>query len=190
MTKDKISYKEILEDLEKELKKVLIFFNEELRKIRTERVSPSLIDEIKVDYFDKKFSLKELATITTGQNRELIIKPWDKSYIEDIVNALTKSDIKVNPVVDKEIIRIKLPSLSEEFRKDLIRLVSQTQEQAKQTIRKWRDEAWSRLKDAEQEKKMSEDEKYKGKKKMEEMVKDYSDQIEEKAENKTKELQN
>ncbi len=190
MTQDKISYKEILEELEKELKKVLVFFEKELRKIRTERASSSLVDDIRVDYFGKNYSLKELATITTGQQRELIIKPWDKSYIEDIVNALSKSDMKATPTVEEEIIRLKLPSLSKEFRKDLSRLVSQTQEQAKQTIRKWRDEAWGRLKDAEQEKKMSEDEKFKGKKKMEEMVRDYVDQIEQKAENKIKEIEN
>lgn len=188
MSNDKVSYKEVLEDLEKELKKVLAFFTRELGKIRTERVSPDLINDIKVNYLNKEYSLQELATISVGQSRELIIKPWDDSYIEDIVNALENSSVKGTPNVEGKLIRMKLPSLSEDFRDDLVRLVSQTQEQAYQTIRKWRDEAWGRLKDAERDKKMSEDDKFKGKKKMEDMVKDYSGKIEEKAEQKIKSL--
>ncbi len=188
MGKDKVSYKDVLDDLEKELKKVFAFFNREISKIRAERISPDLVDDVKVNYLGEKYSLKELATINSGHKRELVIKPWDQSYIEDIVNALEKSEIKATPSVTKEIIKLKLPSLSEEFREELIRLVSRTQEQAKQTIRKWRDEAWNRLKDAEQEKRMSEDDKYKGKKKMEEMVGEFNEKIKKKAERKIKSL--
>jgi len=188
MENEKISYQKIIEDLEPELEKVMVFLMNELKKIRTERVSPSLVEDVKVDYFGKTFCLKELAAISTNQSRELIIKPWDKSYIEDIVNALNRGDVKMNASVDNDIVKIKLPALSEEFRNDLIRLVSQIQEQAKQTIRKWRDEAWSKIKDAEKDKKMSEDEKFKGKKKLEEMIKDFSDKVEKTSENKIKEL--
>jgi len=188
MENEKISYKNIIDDLEPELKKVIVFLTNEFKKIRTERVSPSLVEDVKVDYFGKIFSLKELAAISANQSRELIIKPWDKSYIEDIVNALNKSSVKVSPSIDNDVIKIKLPALSEEFRNDLIRLVSQTQEQAKQTIRKWRDDAWAQIKNAEKDKKMSEDEKFKGKKKLEEMIKDFSDQVEKISENKIKEL--
>jgi ribosome recycling factor len=188
MGTEKISYKEILDDLEKELKKVFGFFSRELSKIRAERISPSLVEDIRVNYMAKEYSLKELATIRVARKRELIIKPWDKSYIEDIISSLNKSDIQANPVVDGEVVRLKLPSLSKEFREDLIRLVSRTQEQAKQTVRKWRDEAWSRLKNAEQAKKMTEDQKYKGKKQMEKMVGEYNDKIDEKADQKIESL--
>ena len=188
MENEKVSYQDIVDDLEPELKKVIVFFTNELKKIRTERVDPSLVEDVKVDYFGKTFSLKELAAISANQARELIIKPWDKSYIEDIMNSLNKSSIKVSASIDNDVIRIKLPSLSEEFRNDLIRLVAQTQEQAKQTIRKLRDDAWTQIKDAEKDKKMSEDEKFKGKKKIEEMTKDFSEQVEKISENKNKEL--
>lgn len=188
MEKEKISYQEIIDDLEPELKKVIVFLTNELKKIRTEKVSPSLVEDVKVDYFGKIFSLKELAAISANQSRELIIKPWDKSYLEDIIKALNKSSVRVSSSIENDIIKIKLPALSEEFRNDLIRLVSQVREQAKQTIRKWRDEAWSQIKDAERDKKMPEDEKFKGKKKLEEMIKDFSNQIEKISENKTREL--
>jgi len=187
---EKISYQDIIKDLEPELKKVIVFLTNEFKKIRTERVSPSLVEDVKVDYFGKTFALRELAAITTSQSRELIIKPWDKSYIEDIMNALSRGSIKISPSVDGDVIRIKLPPLSEEFRKDLIHLVSQTQEQAKQTIRKWRNDSWAKIRDAEREKKMSEDDKFKGKKRLEEMVKDFTEQVEKMAESKTKELKN
>jgi len=188
MENEKISYQNIIDDVEPELKKVMVFFTSELKKIRTERVSPSLVEDLKVDYFGKTYSLKELAAISANQARELIIKPWDKSYLEDVLSALERSTIKVSSVIDDDVIRIKLPALSEEFRNDLIRLVAQTQEQAKQTIRKWRDEGWAKIKNAEKDKKMSEDEKFKGKKKLEDMIKDFSDQIEKISESKTKEL--
>ena len=106
------------------------------------------------------------------------------------LNSLNKSSLKINPSVDNDIFRIKLPALSEEFRDDLIRIVSQTQEQAKQTIRKWREDAWTKIRNAERDKKMSEDDKFKGKKKLEEMIKDFSDQVEKMSESKTKELKN
>lgn len=188
MEKEKISYQKIMEDLEPELKKVITFLTNELKKIRTERVSPSLVEDVKVDYFGKNFSLRELASISVNQSRELIIKPWDKSYIEDIVGALNKSTVKVSVSIENDIIKIKLPPLSDEFRDDLISLVAQIQEQARQTLRKWRDDTWSQIKDAEKEKQMSEDDKFKGKKKLEEMIKDFSDQVEKICESKNKEL--
>jgi ribosome recycling factor len=190
MENEKISYQDIINDVEPELKKVVAFLMNELKKIRTERVSPDLVEDLKVDYFGKTYSLKELASISASQSRELIIKPWDKSYLGDILSALERSTIKVSSVIDNDVIRIKLPSLSEEFRNDLIRLVTQTQEQAKQTMRKWRDNGWASIKDAERDKKMSEDEKFKGKKKLEKMIKDFSAQIEKISESKIKELKN
>ncbi len=189
MPEERISYKEIVEKIKPELEKVVNFLNRELQKIRTERASPSLVENISVEYYGQTYSLRQLAAISIPQPREILIQPWDKSYIEEIVKALDKSRLGASPIVDKTLIRIKLPSLSEEFRKDLVRLVSEKQGQVKKTIRRWRDESWSEIQMAFRESKLSEDEKYKGKDELEDLIKEFQEKIEEIVEKKKKEIE-
>ncbi len=190
MIEDKISYKDIIDKIKPELDKAIAFLNKELQKIRTERASPSLVENIEADCFGKNFPLKQLATISVPKPREIVIQPWDKSYIEEIVKALEKnSSIGASPVVDKDIIRIHLPSLSEEFRKDLIRFTSEKQELVRKTIRRWRDEAWGEIQEAEKEKKISEDDKFKGKDELQELIDEYNEKIEKIIEAKKKEIE-
>lgn len=188
MEKEKVSYQQLISETKPELEKVVDFLKRELMKIRTERASPSLVEDIMVEYFGKKYALKKLATISIPAPRQIVIKPWDDSYIEDIVKALDRSDIGTSPIVDKDIVRINLPSLSEEFREELIHLVSEKHEQSRRTLRKWRDEIWREIQDAFQEGKMSEDDKYKGKDKLEDLINDYQEKIEEIVEKKKKEI--
>lgn len=189
MQEDKISYKEIIEKIEPELEKVVSFLSRELQKIRTERASPSLVEDISVEYYGKTYPLKQLAAISIPRPREILIQPWDKSYIEEIVKSLEKSSIGSSPVVDKTLIRITLPPLSEEFRKDLVQLVIGKHEQVRKTIRKWRDEAWSEIQEAFRESKIGEDDKFKGKKELEDLIKDFQEKIEETIEKKKKEIE-
>ncbi len=184
-----MEYKEIIEKIKPELDKVVNFFNRELQKIRTERASPSLVEDIKVDYYGQQFSLKQLAAISIPHPREILIQPWDKSYIEEIVKALERSNIGAAPVVEKHLIRIKLPPLSEEFRKDLVRLVVEKQEQAKKTIRRWRDEAWSEIQESFRDGKIREDDKFKGKDELQDLIDEYNEKIEEMGEKKKKEIE-
>lgn len=188
MSKDKVSYQDFIDKIEPELKKVLVYLKRELQKIRTERASPSLVEDVRVEYFGKQYPLKKLAAISIPEPRQIIIKPWDDSYMEDIAKALERADLGTSPVVDQDIIRINLPPLSKEFREDLIDLISDKHEQARRTIRKWRDEAWSGIQDAFQDGKISEDAKYKGKDKLEETIKDYREKIEKVIEKKKKEI--
>ncbi len=189
MSEDKINYKEIIEKIKPELEKVVNFLSKELQKIRTERASPSLVENISVEYYGKTYPLKQLAAISIPQPREILIQPWDKSYIEEIVKSLQKITIGVSPVVDKALIRITLPPLSEEFRKDLVRLVIGKQEQVRKTIRKWRDEAWSEIQEVFREGKMGEYYKFKGKKELEDLIKEFQEKIEEMIEKKKKEIE-
>lgn len=190
MADEKVSYKDIIDKIKPKMDKSIGFLEKELQKIRTERASPSLVENIEVDCFGQRFPLKQLATISISQSREIVIQPWDKSYIEEIVNALEKNtSVGAAPIVDKNIIRIRLPSLSEEFRKDLIRFASEKQETVRKTIRKWRDEAWREIQDAEQDGKISEDDKFKGKDKLQELIDEYHEKVEEMIENKKKEIE-
>jgi len=181
-------YKEIIDKIKPELEKVINFFDGEMRKIRTQRASPSLVEDMMVECFGDKFKLSQLASISIPEPRQILIQPWDKSYIEPIVNALSKSSQHFSPVVEKELIRINLPPLSEEFRKDLIRLISEKKEGAKQTIRRWREDAWKEIQEGFREGKVREDDKFRAKDELQDLIDEYSQKIEDMAENKKKEI--
>lgn len=183
-----MDYKEIIAKIKPELDRVLNFFDKELQKVRASKASPSLVEDIEVECFDQKFPLKQLAVISIPEPRQISIQPWDNSYIEGIVRALERTGIGASPVVDKNSIRLHLPSLSKEFREDLIHLISQKQEQARQTIRKWREESWREIQDKSREGKIREDDKFKGKDELQKLVDEYNKKIEEAGEKKKKEI--
>lgn len=182
-------YKEIINKIKPELDKAINFLERELAKIHTGRATPSLVEEIEVECFGEILPLKQLSAISIPEPRQILIQPWDKSYIEGIVNALTKTSLGANPIVDKDLIRIHLPPLSEEFRKDLIRIISQKKEEIRITIRKLREEAWSEIQEKFREGKIREDDKYKGKDELQDLVDEYNEKIEEIGERKKKEIE-
>lgn len=181
-------YKEIIDKIRPELDKAISFLERELAKIRTGRATPSLVEDIVCECFEKLLPLKQLAAISIPEPKQILIQPWDKSYIEGIVRALEKTGIGANPIVDKEVIRINLPSLSEEYRKELLRLLSQKKEQAQKTIRRWREEAWDKIQEGYREGKIREDDKYRGKDELQDLVDEYNEKIEEIGEKKKKEI--
>ena len=181
-------YKEIIDKIRPELDKTISFLERELAKIRTGRATPSLVEDIVCECFGQKFPLKQLAAISIPEPKQILIQPWDKSYIEGIVRALEKTGIGANPIVDKEVIRINLPFLSEEYRKELLRLLSQKQEEARKTIRRWREEAWDKIQEGYREGKIREDDKYQGKDELQDLVNEYNEKIENLGEKKKKEI--
>jgi len=182
------SHKEIIENIKPELDKVIAFLDRELQKIRTGRASPSLVEDVVVECFGQTFPLKQLAAISTPEPRQILIQPWDKSYIEGVVKALEKTGVGANPIVDKEVIRLSLPPLSEEYRKDLMRLISEKQEQARQTIRRWREAAWDEIQEKYREGEIREDDKFRAKDELQDLVDEYNEKIEEIGERKKKEI--
>jgi ribosome recycling factor len=188
MTKEKpISYTAIIKKVEPELEKVVNFFQREVNAIKSSRASPSLVEDIQVSCFGQTFPLKQLAAISLEGPREIVIQPWDESYIEPILNALKERDLGTI-LTEKKLIRIKLGPISEEFRQNLLKLLSQKKEQAKQTIRKWRQEVWDELQEKEREGKISEDDKYRGKKELQNLVDKFQEKIEEIAKRKEEEI--
>ena len=140
-----MDYREIIDKIRPELDKTISFFSAESAKIRTGRASPSLVEDVVCDCFGQKFPLKQLAAISTPDYRQILIQPWDKSYIEGIVAALSKTGVGAFPIVDKDLIRITLPPLTEEYRKDFLRLLSQKMEEARTTMRHWRERPGKKL---------------------------------------------
>ncbi len=185
---EKIDYKEIINKIRPELDKVISYLEKELMKIRTGRASPALVENIVVECFGQKFPLKQLALISLPEPRQIVVQPWDPSYIEGIVKALEKADLGLTPVVDKNIIRLNLPPLTEEFRQQLVRLISQKQEEARKTIRRWREEAWDEIQEGFKEGKIREDDKYRGKEELQKLIDEYNQKIIDLGEKKKKEI--
>ena len=181
-------YKTIIQDIKPELDKVINFFVGELAKIRTGRANPSLVEDVVVECFGQKYPLKQLAAISTPEVKQILIQPWDKSYLEGIVQALEKTGIGANPLVDKDVIRINLPPMSEEYRKNLTRLISEKEEQSRQTIRKWREEAWSEIQEKTRAGEIREDDKFRAKDELQKVVDEYNKKVEDEGNKKRKEI--
>ncbi len=181
-------YQEIINKIKPELDKVINFLDNELAKIRTGRASPSLVEDIEVECFGQKFPLKQLAAISASGSRQIVIQPWDKSYLEPIEKALQQSAVSVSPIVDKDLIRLSLPPLSEEYRKNLLRILSEKQEEAKKTVRHWREVAWDEIQQRFKEGKIREDDKFRGKSELQDLIDQYNQKIEEMGERKKKEV--
>ncbi|KPJ71545.1 ribosome recycling factor [Parcubacteria bacterium DG_74_3] len=181
-------YKDIINRIKPELEKTLDYLERELGKIRTSRASPSLVEDVEVQCFGQKFHLKQLATISVTAKNEILIQPWDKSYVEPIVTALSRSSLKMNPVVESDFIRFSLPPLSAEYRENLLQIIAQKKEDARITVRRWRGEVWDEIQTLTQTGKIPEDDKYRGKSELQDLVDEYNKKIEEVVEKKKKEI--
>ncbi|HHE67615.1 MAG TPA: ribosome recycling factor [Candidatus Parcubacteria bacterium] len=187
--KEIVDYKHIVNKIKPELEKAVAFFEKELAKIRTGRATPALVEDISVECFGQRYPLKQLAAISIPEPRQIVIQPWDKSYIEGIVNALSSTGIGANPIVDKDLIRINLPPLTEEYRKTLVRLMAEKKEEARKTIRRWRNEAWEKIQEGFQEGQIREDDKFRGKDYLQEVIDEYQEKLDQLAERKEKEIE-
>jgi len=181
-------YKQITNKIKPELDKVVSFLERELAKIRTGRASASLVEDIVVDCFGSKMPLKQLAAISSPEPKQITIQPWDKSYIEPIEKAIANSSLGTSPVVDKDIIRVSLPPVTEDYRKTLLRVISEKQEEAKKTIRHWRGEAWEEVQEKTKEGEIREDDKFRAKDELQKIVDEYNKKVEEHGERKKKEI--
>ena len=181
--------KEIIERTKQELNKVVDFFGREVAKIRTGQASPSLVEDVMVDVSGQVLALKQLAGISCPERRQILIQPWDKSYLEPIEKALFKTQLGAMPVVDKDTVRVSLPSLTQEYRKELIKMLSQKAEQSKQVIRKWREEAWGNIQSKARDGSIREDEKFRGKDELQKLVDEYHAKVDQLVERKEKEVE-
>jgi len=182
-------YKELIKKIKPELEKVIIFLERELSKVRTGRASVSLVEDIVVDCFGQKMPLKQLAAISSPEPKQIVIQPWDKSYIEPISNGISKSSLGAAPIVDKDIIRISLPPMSDEYRKSLLRMLSEKQEEARKTIRHWRGEIWEDIQEKAKEGEIREDDKFRAKDELQKLIDEYGKRIDELGERKKKEIE-
>lgn len=153
-----MSAKELIKDAKQRMDKTVDNFIGELTKIRTGRATPALLDSVKVDYYGQMVPLNQAANVSTPEPRMIVVQPWEKNMLAEIEKAIQKADLGLNPGNDGSMIRVPIPQLSEERRKDLVKLVHKFAEDGKIAIRNIRRDVNDHLKKMEKNHEISEDE--------------------------------
>lgn len=151
---------------------------EECTKLRTGRANPGIVENLLVDYYGTRTPLKQIANISIPEARQIMIQPWDRGALASIETAIKESDLGLNPSNDGLGIRLVLPQLTEETRKDLVKVLNNRAEEARITIRNTREELWKEIVDLEKAGSISEDDKFLGKDALQKVVDEYNQQIE------------
>ncbi len=179
---------EILKDADKRMSKTIEALKTDMAKVRTGRAHPSLLDHVMVPYYGSDTPLSQVASINILDSRTLSITPWEKQLVPDIEKAIMKSDLGLNPVTAGEVIRIPLPPLTEERRKEMIKIVKGEAENARVAVRNIRRDANNTLKDLEKEKEITEDELRASEDRIQKITDSHTDAIDAILEEKEKEL--
>ena len=180
--------KEILEDTEIGMEKSLGALDVAFKKIRTGRATPSLLDSIKVNYYDKLTPLAQVASISIEDAKTLAIAPWEKGIVQDIEKAISESELGLNPATSGETIRVILPDLTEETRRDFIKKAKAEAENAKVSVRNVRRDGNSQLKEFLKEKEISEDEERQGEEEIQKLTDLFVEKVDTALEAKEKDL--
>ena len=151
---------EIIADAKKRMQKSVVSLEEAFKKIRTGRAHPSILDSVMVSYYGTDAPLSQLANVNVEEGRSLLISPWEKQLIGEIEKAILKSNLGLNPSNNGDTIRVPMPPLTEETRREYTRQAKQEAENARVAIRNIRRDANSRFKDFEKERDISEDQQH------------------------------
>jgi len=163
--------RETIADAEERMSKAMDALRRDLNTIRTGRASPSLLDRITIDYYGTPTPLNQVASISAPEARLLMIQPWDRGTIGLIEKAIQKSDLGLNPSSDGQVIRISIPPLTEERRKQLVKVVHTYVEEAKVAVRNIRRDALAHIRQMMNEKLISEDDERRAEQQLDELTK-------------------
>ncbi|HJL96164.1 MAG TPA: ribosome recycling factor [SAR86 cluster bacterium] len=180
--------KEIIEDTHLGMDKSLNALDVAFKKIRTGRATPSLLDSIKVNYYDKLTPLAQVASISIEDAKTLAIVPWEKGVVQEIERAISESELGLNPATSGDTIRVILPDLTEETRKDFIKKAKSEAENAKVSVRNARREGNTQLKEFLKEKEISQDEERQGEEEIQRLTDQFVEKINVALEAKEKDL--
>mgnify|MGYP001060660980 CR=1 FL=1 len=179
---------DILASAEEKMQKAVEADKREFATLRTGRAHPGLVDRLQVDYYGTPTPLNQLANISTPEPRLLLIQPWDKNAVKDIEKAILKSDLGLTPTSDGQVIRIAIPPLTEERRKDMVKLARKIAEERRVGVRNARREGNDEIKSQEKKGELPEDESKRLLDEMQSLTDKYIEQIDELLERKEKEI--
>jgi ribosome recycling factor len=179
---------EALKTIDEKMKNAVKLFRADLATIRTGHASPSLVEHVKVEYAGVPTPLNQIAGISAPEASLLVIQPWDKGCINDIVKAIQKSELGLNPGSDGNIIRIAVPPLSEERRQELIKVVHRHAEERRVAVRSLRHETLNELKTLERNREISQDEHKRAQEQLQKITDAFIVEIDGLAKNKEQQL--
>lgn len=183
-----MSVDSIASESKSKMEKAVAVLQGELKGFRTGRASTALVDNIRVDYYGTPTPLKQLAALATPQADAIMIKPFDAGALQGIEKAIKSSDLSISPVIEGKFIRLSIPPLSEERRKQLVNQAKQTGENAKVSIRNVRRDANKHLEKEQKDSIITEDDLKSGKKRVDDLTKSYVDKVEELVKHKSDEI--
>jgi len=168
---------EVLSDLNKEMEQTLAKFRRELARTRSGRASTALLDGIMVDYYGTKTPLNQLAGITVPGPRLLLLQPYDKGALHEIERSIQQSDLGLNPINDGKVIRIPIPELTAERRRDLVKHLHKVTEEYRVSVRNHRRDAIDMLKALEKDKEITEDDLHRTQEKVQQVTNEYIERV-------------
>ncbi|GAB6888071.1 ribosome recycling factor [Desulfothermus okinawensis JCM 13304] len=178
----------VFKDCETKMEKAIEKLKKDFNKLRTGRASASLVEDILIDYYNTPTPLKQLASISIPDSRTIAIQPWDKNSMGDVEKGIMKSDLGLTPVNDGKMIRINIPPLTEERRKELVKVAKKYTEDAKIAIRNIRREGNEALKKMKNNKEITEDDLYDGQEEIQKITDRYIEKADELFKEKEKEI--
>tara|TARA_Y100000996_G_C22500811_1_gene634354 strand:- start:415 stop:972 length:558 start_codon:yes stop_codon:yes gene_type:complete len=179
---------EIKQETLERMEKSISSLESSLQKIRTGRANPSLLDAIQIDYYGNMTPLSQVSNISVQDAKTLLISPWEKNLVPDIEKAIQSSDLGINPATSGDVIRVILPDLTEETRRDLIKVAKSEVENSKIALRNQRRDANGLLKEYLKEKEISEDDERRGQEIIQNLTDDFISKVEQLLELKEKDL--
>ena len=169
--------KDIIAKSEEKMKKTISVLKSDLSTLRAGRANPTMLDRIKVDYYGSPCPLSQVANISAPEPRVLVISPWEKSLMKEIEKAILVSDLGINPSNDGSVIRLVVPELTEETRKNLVKVVKKTGEDAKVALRSIRREANDKIKALKKDGEITEDELKNSEEKVQKIIDTYVKEV-------------
>jgi len=181
-------YKDLIKKGKPDFDKAVEHFHHELSTLRTGRANSALVENVQVEVYGTKNPLKNIASITIPEAKSILIQPWDKSNLSEIEKAITNANLGLQPTNDGNNIRINLPPLTEERRKDLVKSLKQSAEECRVKIRNVREDIWKEVGKLQKDKKITEDEKYEAQEELKKVVDEYNEKVKELADKKEQEI--
>jgi ribosome recycling factor len=179
---------DILSEARQKMKSAFSAYEQDLHGMRGGRASPALVERLHVDYYGQETELRQLATISTPEAMQILIRPFDKAAVKSIEKAIRASELSINPNVDGDVIRLNMPPLTRERRQDLVKVLHKRMEEARIAIRNIRRGSNDDIKEFEKEKMISEDEAERGQEEVQKLTDKFIADIEELGKHKEKEI--
>jgi len=179
---------EITRPLRPQMEEATKRFEAEMGKIRTGRAQTSLVEDLPVSYYGTQTPIKQMASLTVPEANQILITPWDRQAVGDIEQAIRQANLGVNPSNDGQSIRLVLPALTEERRKELTKQLGTLAETTRVAMRTMRKEAWEEVQEKQKAGELTEDDRYRGEEELNKLIDEFNKKVEELCEAKEKEL--